>query len=205
MNGGLQWVLVAMGLLVVLARRRTVAILLVALQALLLGVGALTLAPHRPLAFQIAALVLLARGAPLFYLLVMSVHRTREPRPLGLQARPLLNAGVAVALCLASLALLPPLGLETATAENASVSLVVIGIVTIVTRRETIFHALGLLMVENGVALAAVGVPGGMPLVVEFGIAIDLTVVIAVAIVLHERIFEEFGTGDSHVLRSLRD
>jgi hydrogenase-4 membrane subunit HyfE len=60
-------------------------------------------------------------------------------------------------------------------------------------------------MVENGVALAAVSVPGGLPLVVEFGIAIDLTVVIAVAIVLHERIFEEFGTGDSHVLRSLRD
>jgi len=30
-------------------------------------------------------------------------------------------------------------------------------------------------------------------------------VVIAVAVILHERIFEEFGTGDSHVLRSLRD
>ncbi len=205
MNVGLQWVLVAMGLLVVLARRRAVAILLVALQAVLLGIGALTLAPQRPLSYLIAALVLLARGVPLFYLLAMSVRRTREPRPLGLQARPLLNAGVAVALCLVTLALLPPLGLETAAAENASVSLVVIGVITIVTRRETIFHALGLLMVENGVALGALSVPGGLPLVVEFGVAIDLTVVIAVAVVLHERIFEEFGTGDSHVLRSLRD
>ncbi len=205
MNVGLQWGLVAMGLLVVLARRRAVAILLVALQAVLLGIGALTLAPQRPLSYLIAALVLLARGVPLFYLLAMSVRRTREPRPLGLQARPLLNAGVAVALCLVTLALLPPLGLETAAAENASVSLVLIGVITIVTRRETIFHALGLLMVENGVALGALSVPGGLPLVVEFGVAIDLTVVIAVAVVLHERIFEEFGTGDSHVLRSLRD
>lgn len=205
MNEGLQWALVAMGLLVVLARRRTVAILLVALQAVLLGAGALALAPYRPLSYLIAALVLLARGVPLFYLMAMSVRRTREPRPLGLQARPLLNAGVAVALCLVTLALLPPLGLETVTAENASVSLVVIGIITIVTRRETIFHALGLLMTENGVALGAVGVPGGLPLVVELGVAIDLTVVIAVAVVLHERIFEEFGTGDSRVLRTLRD
>lgn len=205
MNEGLQWVLVAMALMVVLARRRAVAIFLVALQAVLLATGALILVPHRPLAFFIASLVLLARGVPLFYLLAVSVRRTREPRPLSLQARPLLNAGLAVALCLATLALLPPLGLETVAAENASVSLVVIGIVTIVTRRETIFQALGLLMVENGVALAAVGVPGGLPLVVEFGVAIDLTVVIAVAVVLHERIFEEFGTGDSHVLRSLRD
>ena len=204
MNGGLQWVLVAMALLVVLTRRRSVAILLVALQAVLLGVGALALAPHRPPAFLVAALVLLARGAPLFYLLAVSVRRTREARPLGLQARPLLNAGAAIAITLATLALVPPLGLETRTAENASVSLVVIGIITIVTRRETIFQALGLLMAENGVALAAVSVRGGLPLVVELGVAIDLTVVIAVAVILHERIFEEFGTGDSHVLRSLR-
>ena len=47
------------------------------------------------------------------------------------------------------------------------------------------------------------GVEG--PRVVELGVALDLTVVIAVAAILHERIFEEFGTGDSHVLRSLRD
>ena len=205
MNEGLQWVLVAMGLLVVLTRRRSVAIFLVAVQAVLLGVGALVLTAHRPPEFLVAALVLLARGAPLFLLLAVSVRRTREPRPLGLQARPLLNVGAAIAITLATLALVPPLGLESNTAQNASVSLVVIGIITIVTRRETILQALGLVMVENGVALAAVGVPGGLPLVVELGVAIDLTVVIAVAVILHERIFEEFGTGDSHVLRRLRD
>lgn len=205
MNGGLQWALVALALFVILARRRSVAILLVALQAVLLGVGALTLAPQRPLAYLVAALILLARGLPLFYLLVVSVRRTREDRPLALQMRPLLNVGLAVAIALATIALVPPLGLETPTAEHASVALLVIGIVTIITRRATILHALGLLIVENGVALAAISVPGGLPLVVELGIAIDLTVVVAVAVVLHERIFAEFGTGDSHVLRSLRD
>ena len=127
-----------------------------------------------------AALILLARGLPLLYLLAVSVRRTREPRPLGLQATPLLNAGAAIAITLATLALVPPLGLETPAAESASVSLVVIGIITIVTRRETIFQALGLVMVENGVALAAISVPGGLPLIIELGIAIDLTVVIAV-------------------------
>ena len=48
MNQGLQWVLVALGLLVVLTRRRSVAIFLVAVQAVLLGVGAVVLDTPAP-------------------------------------------------------------------------------------------------------------------------------------------------------------
>ena len=53
------------------------------------------------------------------------------------------------------------LGLTTRAAEQASVGLLVVGAATIVSRRPTIFHLLGLLMAENGIALAALSVRGG--------------------------------------------
>ena len=39
----------------------------------------------------------------------------------------------------------------------------------------------------------------------ERGIALDLTLIALVAVVFHERIFAEFGSGDTAVLESLRD
>ena len=60
-------------------------------------------------------------------------------------------------------------------------------------------------MAENGIALAAVAVPGGLPLLIELGVAFDLVVLVTVAVVFHDRIFREFGTGDTAVLRELRD
>jgi hypothetical protein len=37
------------------------------------------------------------------------------------------------------------------------------------------------------------------------GGALDLTLIAVVAVVFHERIFAEFGSGDTAVLESLRD
>ena len=40
---------------------------------------------------------------------------------------------------------------------------------------------------------------------IELGVAFDLPLVALVAAVFHERIFAEFGAGDTRSLRSLRD
>ena len=61
------------------------------------------------------------------------------------------------------------------------------------------------MLVENGLALAALELPGGSSLAIELGVALDLTLVALVAAVFHERIFAEFGAGDSAALGSLRD
>ena len=59
---------------------------------------------------------------------------------------------------------------------------------------------------EHGdVAMAAVAVPGGLPLLIELGVAFDLIVLITVATAFHQRIFGEFGTGDTGVLRDLHE
>jgi hydrogenase-4 component E len=47
-------------------------------------------------------------------------------------------------------------------------------------------------------------VTGGMPLIVELGIAFDLVLLIAVAAVFQRRILSAFGTTDTDVLRGMR-
>jgi hydrogenase-4 component E len=205
MNQAFIWGLVALGILVVFVRRRFVAIGLVTAQAALVGLGALALADDRPRELAVAAIVLLLRAAVLGGLLFLSVRHTREPRPLRANSTPLYRVTVVVAAVLVVSALLPPLGLTTRAAEQAAAALVLVGAATIILRRPTIFHLLGLLVAENGLALAAASVPGGLPLLIELGVAFDLMIIITVAIAFHEQIFGEFGTGDSTVLRSLHD
>ena len=79
------------------------------------------------------------------------------------------------------------------------------GLVTAAMRRATLFQVLGIVLVENGLALAALSLPGEPSLAIEIGVAVDLLLVALVAGVFHERIFAEFGAGDTAALRSLRD
>jgi hydrogenase-4 membrane subunit HyfE len=84
-------------------------------------------------------------------------------------------------------------------------TLVAFGLVSVATRRATLLQVMGIVLVENGLALAALERPRPLSLVIELGVAVDLTVIAFVTAAFHSRIFEEFGTGDSAVLRSLRD
>ena len=60
-------------------------------------------------------------------------------------------------------------------------------------------------MAENGLSLLAISVPGGLPYVIELGALFDLALVVVVAVVFTRRIHGEFGTGDTELLRGLRD
>jgi hydrogenase-4 membrane subunit HyfE len=84
-------------------------------------------------------------------------------------------------------------------------ALVAVGVATVALRRATIFQVLGIVLVENALALAALELPGCASLAIELGVAFDLMLVALVAVVFHERIFAEFGAGDTAALRSLRD
>jgi hydrogenase-4 component E len=199
----LSWAIVALGVGVVVARRRSLAVGLVTGQALLLAAVALREGGSLDAAIAAAALVL--RGLLLAALLLFLVRRTRETRPVRAGVAPLARAAAAVGLGLALIWLIPPIGLDSTAAERATLSLVAIGLVTAATRRATLFQVLGIVLVENGLALAALSLPGSPSLAVELGVAIDLLLIAVVAGVFHERIFAEFGAGDTAALRSLRD
>lgn len=57
-----------------------------------------------------------------------------------------------------------------------SLSVVLLGLWMMVSRRQVIAQVLGFMSMENGLFLAAVASTGGMPLVVELGIAFDVLV-----------------------------
>lgn len=193
--------LLALGLGVIVVRRRSIAIALVAAQSLVLGVAALDLTGE----FFVAGVVLLVKAVALPALLVVILRRTREPQLVAAAAGPLVRLAGAGAVALLAVVLVPPLGLGDPRAEQASVALVLIGICIVVARRPALLQLLGLIVAENGLSLLAISVPGGLPYVIELGALFDLALVVAVAAAFTQRIYGDLGTGDTELLRGLRD
>jgi hydrogenase-4 membrane subunit HyfE len=199
-SGALVWLLVALGLVVVVVRRRSVAVGLVTAQALVLAVDAV-----HGTGDTASATLLAIRAVALAALLLLVVSRTREPRPVRAGIAPFARGGLAVGFALALTWLVPALGLESRDAERGVLALLAFGVTAAATRRATLFAVLGIVLCENGLALAALELPSGSSTAIELGVAFDLTLVALVAAVFHERIFAEFGAGDTAALRSLRD
>ena len=205
MSDALVIAILLLGAGVIVVRRRTFAIALIAAQSLVLGVGALELASERSEEFLIASLVLLTKALLLPALLLVVLRRTREPR-LVAPARPALaRLGGAGAVALAAAVLVPPLGLGNPLVERTAVGLVLIGICIVVARRPAFLQLMGVIVAENGLALLAVSVPGGLSYVIELGALFDLVLVVVVAAAFTRRIHLELGTGDTELLRGLRD
>jgi hydrogenase-4 component E len=171
----------AIGLAIVIARRRTVAVVLVGVQSVALGAYALAHGFDETSELVIGGALIAGELAPM----------TR--------------ATIAASLTLAAVQLAPPLGLDSQAAGQGAVALVVLGILIAVLRRSAVLQAVGFLVAENGVYLAALAAPGGLPGIVEIGVLFDLVIVVAVAAAFTTRIHDEFGTGDTTMLESLHD
>lgn len=205
MSSWLVTAILALGLAIVAVRRRSVAIGLVAVQSLALGFGALSLASGRSSVFLVATVVLLVKAFVLPVLLGWVMLRTREPRPVAPATGPLMRLALAGGVALAAATLVPRLGLSSAHTERSAVALLLVGIAVVVTRRPVLFQLLGLIVAENGLSLLAISVPGGLSYVIELGALFDLVLVVTVAAAFTRRIHAELGTGDSDLLRGLRD
>jgi len=204
MTGFLAWLLVASGLAVVVVRRRSVVVGIVTAQALALALAALVTAETTDDVIAGGALAL--RALILAALFAGVVARTRERLPVHARVPPLLRGGLAVLLALTLAWLVPAIGLESRDAERAVLTLIAFGVATAGLRRATVLQVLGIVLVENGLALAALELPGEQAAVgIELGVAVDLLLISAVAVIFHQRIFGLFGAGDTAVLRSLRD
>jgi hydrogenase-4 membrane subunit HyfE len=203
MTGVAAWLMVSLAIGVIVARRRSVAVAFVTAQALVLAIAALSESPSTNETIAATALALRAVVLAAFFWLL--VKRTRESRPVRAGAAPLARAGAAVGLALGLVWLVPELGLDARDTQRAVLSIVAVGLATVATRNATIFQVLGIVLVENALALAALSLPGDSSLVIEIGVTLDLALLTIVAGVFHERIFAEFGAGDAARLRSLRD
>ncbi|MDN3566102.1 hydrogenase-4 component E [Paeniroseomonas aquatica] len=114
---------------------------------------------------------------------------------------PSLIAGVAL-VALAILVVLPiTAGVRAIAREDLALALsvVLLGMLMMITRRNAILQVVGLMSMENGLILAAVGV-AGMPLVVELSTAALVMVVLVVAGVFVFQIRERFDSVDVSLL-----
>jgi hydrogenase-4 membrane subunit HyfE len=205
LSGEIVDAMLGLGLAVIVVRRRSVAIALLGAQSLVLGIGALSIAGGGSGSSLVASFVLLSKAIVLPLLIYALIRRTREPGLVLAAASPLVRLAAAGAVMLCAVVFVPPLGLGSAHIEHAAVALVLLGIAIVVARRPILFQLLGLIVAENGLSLLAASVPGGLSYVIELGALFDLGLVVTVAAAFAHRIHSELGTGDTELLRGLRD
>ena len=132
----------------------------------------------------------------------LDLHRAVETA-LGIGTS--MMAGVAV-VALAILVVLPITAGARAIAREdlaLALSVVLLGMLMMITRRNAISQVVGLMSLENGLVLAAVGA-AGMPLVVELSTAALVLVVFVVAGFFVFQIRERFDSVDTAALESHR-
>jgi hydrogenase-4 component E len=84
-----------------------------------------------------------------------------------------------------------------------ALSVVLIGMLVMVTRRNAVGQVIGFMSLENGIVLAATGAQG-MPLVVEFSVAFSILIAFIVIGIFLFRIRERFDTVDTYALDRFR-
>ncbi len=180
------------------------------LQALLLGIVAAVIAVSeaRYELFVTAAVTVALKAVLIPWFLMRVIDRIGIHR----EIEPFLNVPASLLVCLG----LTVVGYRVSTGfpessqgvshhlVGVALSMLLIGLFLMVTRKKAITQILALLTVENAVFLVAVGVTSGMPLVVELGIAFDVILAVLMLGILVHRIVERFESMDVSRLSKLK-
>jgi hydrogenase-4 component E len=129
--------------------------------------------------------------------LVRRLELDRHKEPLH---HPALVIMAGVALVIFSYWLVLPMIQEelmfTRNIVAVSLAVVLIGLLMMVVRQQAVAQVLGFMSMENGLFLAAVSATGGMPLVVELGVAFDVLVAMVLFGVFFFQISESIDSLD---------
>jgi len=93
----------------------------------------------------------------------------------------------------------------TRNAIGIAVAVVLIAFMTMITRRKAMSQVVGFLSMENGLFFGAMSATYGMPMIVEFGVALDVLVAMLVLGVFFFQIREQFDSLDLQHLESLKE
>jgi len=187
-----------------------VTIRLYGLQSFLLGIVAVAMAigDHRPHLFTSAALTIGLKGVLIPWFLMRVIDRIGIHR----EIEPFVNIPTSLLICLG----LTVVGYRVSTGLaqgdrgaahhviGVSLSMLLMGLFLMVSRRKALTQILALLTVENAVFLVALGVTSGMPLVVELGISFDVILAVLVLGILVNRIVDRFESMDVSRLTKLK-
>ena len=195
-----------------LAQRRIVNLVnLLALQGALLFIATLLIAwrTRQPHLYVSAVLTLALKVVFLPWLL----HRLIRRLEVYWDSEPLLNISVTMLVGLAvvvfAFGLAQPISALASTATRNSIGIalavVLLSFVTMITRRKAMSQVVGFLSMENGLFFGAMSATYGMPMVVEFGVALDVLVAVLVLGIFFFQIREQFDSLDLHHLEALRE
>jgi hydrogenase-4 component E len=193
-----------------LYQRRLFAVLnIYAYQALFLAVAAAwqAYAQQAPHLFITAAIALVFKAA----VIPVALHRIvlRLDIHGGIETALGIGATLVVGVALVALSVLLVLPVTTTsgavTRESLAIALsvVLLGLLMMITRRNAVTQVVGFMSLENGLILAAVGVKG-MPLVVELSVAFSVMVAFIIFGIFFFHIRERFDTLDLHDIERFR-
>ncbi len=180
-----------------------------ALQGVGLAAVAVVLAAHfrDPGLLLVAALVLGAKAIAIPLLLTRVVRAdpgSRETQPLVNVPASLVAGGALTFLAFVAAksvtALVPSVAGHLVPVGLASM---LVGFFALATRRKAVSQMVGLLLVDNGVALVAFLATSGVPLLVELGASLDILLGVVVLQALAFRLRSRFGTFDLDQLKEL--
>ena len=186
------------------------AIRLYGAQSILLGIVSATIAAAegRPDLYVTAALTIVLKGILIPWFLMRVIDRIGIRR----EIEPFLNVPVSLLVCVG----LTVVGYRVSTGFpegvrgvshhliGVALSLLLIGLFLMVTRKKAITQILALMTIENAVFLVAVGITTGMPLVVELGISFDVILAVLILGVMVRRIVDRFESMDVSRLSKLK-
>jgi hydrogenase-4 component E len=132
----------------------------------------------------------------------LGIHRTIET-VVGIGQTMLAGIGL-VAL---SILVMLPITAEAGTLAREdlafSLSVILLGLLMMISRRNAVSQVIGFMSIENGLILAATAAKG-MPLVVEISVAFSILVALIVIGIFLFRIRERFDSVDVHALERFR-
>ena len=195
-----------------ISQRRIVSLInLFAMQGAALVAASLLLgyATHQPDLYVSAGLTLLLKVVLIPWLL----HRVIRRLNVRWDVETLINipttmlVGIALVIFAFSLAL--PISRLSSSMAGGSLGIalacVLLAFMMMITRSKAVPQVIGFLSMENGLIFAATTATNGMPMIVEFGIALDVLVGVLILGVFMFQIREKFDSLDIHNLETLKE
>ncbi len=156
------------------------AIYAVGLQAVFLGVAGAVLAAAtgNPDLWVIAGVTIVVKAFVLPWLLLRVVRKVQIPREIE-PAVPMTftlaaAAGIVVLAFHLNASLGPVRQTITGNALPVGVTLILIGVLVMASRRKALVQMVGLFASENGIFFTAMAISQGMPLIIEIGVILDV-------------------------------
>jgi hydrogenase-4 component E len=196
-------------LLMAAAKRTYTCVLLFSAQCAVISAQVLATAfMHRSAeAYIVAAMILVVKVVAIPYALVRIIEGLQTPRDVTASTTSAQSVFIVAGLILMSFLVVRPYVQTLHLDEDmlaAAVALVLTGAFLMVSRKKALMQVIGLLVLENGIFLAALTTTFGMPLLVEIGIFFDLLMGVFLMGLFVFRIRDTFDHLDVSRLRRLR-